>query len=300
LARSGDAVNDSISTSAAIPAMTNYSYAFIWKNLSAPAVLGGGLFKVPFSIIGTNYDASFLADADDSGKIKAAQHRQSSGVIKYAQIASSVLVGTEHHVCVTYDSISLRIYMDGVLESTTAASAQNLGNDPSVYILSYGGSAYFEDSTLSEVAVWNAALTDGEVLSLGKRFSPLFVRPASRVLYASLLGNIFDWHGRALTTVGTTNVQHPRMIYPSHQQAVWPGAAVITMIFTKNLTDGVIFTGDTPDPPQALDDGAVFDDSVFVADAYVSLTDGVRFRERLRVHTDYLATGLHKTNPLGN
>ncbi len=70
---------------------------------------------------------------------------------------------------------------------------------------------------LAEVAVWNAALTAGEIAALAKCFNPRLIRPQSIVYFNRLINESLDIRGGlALTNVGgaTTVATHPKIIYP--------------------------------------------------------------------------------------
>ena len=71
----------------------------------------------------------------------------------------------------------------------------------------------FLSGTISEAAIWSVALTDAEIASLAKGFSPRRIRPQSLVFYAPLLRNLQDLRkGLALTAVNSPTVaNHPRV-----------------------------------------------------------------------------------------
>lgn len=66
---------------------------------------------------------------------------------------------------------------------------------------------------LAECAVWSVALTDGEIASLAKGFSPRRIRPKSLVFYAPLIRDLQDTKGGlALTNNNSATVaNHPRV-----------------------------------------------------------------------------------------
>ena len=72
---------------------------------------------------------------------------------------------------------------------------------------------------LAELAIWDVALTDAEVLVLATGFSPLLVQPQSLVHYVPLIGRtspeIEIIQGNDLTITGATVFQHPPMIWPT-------------------------------------------------------------------------------------
>lgn len=73
---------------------------------------------------------------------------------------------------------------------------------------------------LAEIAIYNAALTDGEIAELAARQSPFLIRPDALVSYYKLLGNDadVDWWGQNNLSAhdGTPNYEqfHTRLIYP--------------------------------------------------------------------------------------
>lgn len=69
------------------------------------------------------------------------------------------------------------------------------------------GRDLFWTGQLGEVALWNAALTDGEMLALAKNADPTTIRPASLVEYVPLYGSTANETGRkntVFTNVGST------------------------------------------------------------------------------------------------
>lgn len=91
-----------------------------------------------------------------------------------------------------------------------------------------GSNGEYLNGRAAEVAVWNVALDDAEIASLAAGFSPLCIRPASLVGYWPLLGRtspeIDLRSGNALTLTGTSQIDHPRIIYRPTQIVV-PAAA---------------------------------------------------------------------------
>lgn len=77
------------------------------------------------------------------------------------------------------------------------------------------------DGRMAELSFWDRILTDSEIVSLSKGFSPLFL-PNNLFFYAPLIGRnspeIDIVGGTAGTLTNTTNVTHPRIIYPSSSQ----------------------------------------------------------------------------------
>lgn len=71
----------------------------------------------------------------------------------------------------------------------------------------------FMDGDISEAAIWSVALTDAEVNSLGKGFSPRRIRPQSLIFYAPMIRTLQDIkNGITLTNNNSATVaNHPRV-----------------------------------------------------------------------------------------
>ena len=80
------------------------------------------------------------------------------------------------------------------------------------------GVIWFFDGRIAEVAAWDRAVSDAEITSLSKGFSPLFFTRNLQAYYP-LIGNTspeVDWkNGKTATVTGTTAYPHPRIYYPS-------------------------------------------------------------------------------------
>jgi len=77
------------------------------------------------------------------------------------------------------------------------------------------------------VAIWQAQLSEAEIVSLAKGFSPLLIRPASLIFYAPLTRNNGSggWielvDGRQLIEVNSPVVaEQPRIIQPAQSLIV--------------------------------------------------------------------------------
>lgn len=80
---------------------------------------------------------------------------------------AEVSYGTEYHVCAVYDDIDIRVYVDGALDNTPTAHTAGIYNGTEGFRMGANGdnTAYF-DGVMDEVAVWDRALTAGEVLDI--------------------------------------------------------------------------------------------------------------------------------------
>jgi Concanavalin A-like lectin/glucanases superfamily len=98
-----------------------------------------------------------------------------------AQIADNPGAGEWHHACAVFTSASSRAaFIDGGNKATNSTSITPSGIVQTGIGASIIGSA---NGSLSDVAVWNVALTDAEVAALARGMSPLFVRPSGLIAY---------------------------------------------------------------------------------------------------------------------
>ena len=85
---------------------------------------------------------------------------------------------------------------------------------------------------LAEIAIWNAALTDDEVLSLSKGVSPLRVHPQNLVAYWPLYGNGSPEpnYVRNSTDLALTLINAPPQIDHAPVMAPWSGARILRYV----------------------------------------------------------------------
>jgi hypothetical protein len=107
------------------------------------------------------------------------------------------------HVVATYDGQAMRLFVNGVLETSMAQSGSLL-TYPQPLRIGRGGSEYFFSGRIDEVAVYSRALPPAEVLSLysagaaGKCSTPLpvfLVHPTNQTVLAD---ETVEFYGRAM------------------------------------------------------------------------------------------------------
>lgn len=129
------------------------------------------------------------------------------------QISRSVASNTQYAVAVIRSGTSFTLYTNNT-QSTTATSSLTFGTGRPLTIANWNGINRPFGGTMSDVAIWNAALTTPEIASLAAGFTPEQIRPQSLQFYAPLVRNLIDVRGgRAITNVnGATVATHPRII----------------------------------------------------------------------------------------
>jgi hypothetical protein len=153
--------------------------------------------------------------------IAASGTRAGDPVIAYVgtplALASSSLgysANVWQHACGVFSSSTLRAaFLNGGNKGTDT----NSSTPASLAFSSIGTyNASGADATLgavAEVGIWNVALTDDEVASLAKGFSPDQIRPQSLIAYLPLVRTTQDIKGNAWATAGTLTVADHSRVY---------------------------------------------------------------------------------------
>jgi hypothetical protein len=114
-------------------------------------------------------------------------------------------------------SVSVSGWLDGIKETEKTASiaASIFSGAADMWIgaqfIAAADAIFIGD--IADAAIWSAALTDDEIVSLSKGFKPTRIRPQSLVFYAPLIRNLQDTRG-ALTITNNnaaTVAVHPRV-----------------------------------------------------------------------------------------
>lgn len=159
------------------------------------------LTAVPLTISAWFYPTSFaangtIASANGAGgdrhelrcstaaKVEAVS-RMAGPTTGSATISTTAVINTWSHACGVFASATSRsAYLNGAGKVTNATnitpvamSAFTIGATPSVFV-----------GLIADVALWNVALTDAEILALSKGVSPMRVRRESLVSYIPLYG----------------------------------------------------------------------------------------------------------------
>jgi hypothetical protein len=112
-------------------------------------------------------------------------------------------------------SASRTVFLDSVAGTTNTLNITDLGTMSRVGIgfLNRQTPALWANARIGDTAIWSAALTSDEVISLYKGYKPSRIRPQSLVFYAPLIRNIQDVaRGLSLTNNNTATVaDHPRV-----------------------------------------------------------------------------------------
>lgn len=120
--------------------------------------------------------------------------------------------GQDTHVCITASTTTSRAgYLNGgsAVSNTTSVTLTNM---TALHIGALDGTSTF-DGDMSEIAMWNEALTQSEVAALAKGAAAYLVRPHALRFYAPLIRDLTDIRGGlAITNNNSATVTtHPRV-----------------------------------------------------------------------------------------
>jgi hypothetical protein len=149
-----------------------------------------------------------------SQQVRAGKIGNVSGV---AQTTGTFATQQWFHAAGVFETSSLRTaYRDAGNTGTNTTSvtiSETLSQTTVGAARSLGSLGFYFDGLISEVGIWNAALTAAEVASLAKGMTCDKVRPQSLVFYAPLIRDLIDAKGGLTITNnnGATVANHPRI-----------------------------------------------------------------------------------------
>lgn len=173
-----------------------------------------------------NQDVASIGDTAGDGNYFRLNLRSVGGIEAWANSAKAITSSNWaqnvwSHACGVFTtSTSRAAFLNGASKGTDTTSATPAGLDStSIGRLVRLNPTVFFSGRIAEVGVWNAALSDDEVASLAKGYSPALIRPMSLVAYWPLIGHTSPEQdvrgGTHLTVTGATAAAHCPIIYPS-------------------------------------------------------------------------------------
>ena len=129
------------------------------------------------------------------------QRNPISGIAPNATGTTTITDGNWHYLAGTYDGANLKIYVDGVLEATTATSSTPMtGSNPLYLGTSAGPNKY--NGSMDEVSIWNTALTSTQIANLiGQQLAG---NEANLVAYYNFDGITNSGQGLSVTNLCTS------------------------------------------------------------------------------------------------
>lgn len=166
---------------------------------------------------GTDYSVFYLAlRGDVAGDPVRAGVSNAAGSTGQSDTSTGYTQQQWEHAAGKYSSsVSRRAYLNGspATENTASRTPSNALHITIGAIRYIETITEFANANISEVALWNVALTDDEIASLAKGFKPTRIRPQSLIFYAPLIRDLKDWRGGLTITPANspTVANHPRV-----------------------------------------------------------------------------------------
>ena len=153
-----------------------------------------------------------------------------AGASSVATSSATLSATTWYHACgVVASDTDRRCFVDGGNKGTASTSVNpNPGLFAALKIGSRCDDTWFAqkfNGNIAEYAIWNVALTDGEIASLSRGIQPIRIRPQNIVFYLPFVrNNDKDWiGGLSLTEAGAGMgvAAHPRIILTPPRPQIW-------------------------------------------------------------------------------
>lgn len=145
--------------------------------------------------IGLSADASSLFELQYAGSVGGdpvrALHRDNTDLLGTATTGIGFTINVWEHACAVFSASNARtVYLNGGNKGTdlTALGVTDPLDRTAVGALVRPTPLFFHSGRIAEAAIWKAALTDDEVLSLALGVRPYRIRPESLVMYWPLWG----------------------------------------------------------------------------------------------------------------
>ena len=162
-----------------------------------------------------------------------------SGTPNVLTTTTSWTVGVKYHIAGTFDGANIKIYVNGLLQATTASSAA--ANDNS-YSLEMGAASTAGNRTncqLSDVRIWRRALSNSEILSVYTNPKEIFATSSLPVGYfvpnTTVTNNSFQSGGSNITATNNYFQSGGARISDIYSGAI-AGQARLTNSYFENQT----------------------------------------------------------------
>lgn len=162
-----------------------------------------------------------------------------NGSVDTGSVAGPLQIAKWNHGLAVFTSaVSRQAFLNGIAGTLSTVNVVPTGSllySVAAFALNGAGGRYFYGD-IAELAVWNAALTADEALSLSQGHSPLLIRPQNLMSYAPLEGiyapepDRFTRVSLGLSGNAPTIADHPPIRRPRNRQVYWPPLLIRTAL----------------------------------------------------------------------
>lgn len=138
--------------------------------------------------------------------------RESGNIARISEFASYVANTWQHFCGVERSATNRRVFLDGTEGSDPGGSSVIPSGIDTTMIGERADGALNFDGDIGHVAIWNVALTNGEIASLAAGISPLKIRRDALVYYCPINGQSPELDvvgGLNMTVTGAVAVEEP-------------------------------------------------------------------------------------------
>jgi len=192
VARTGNGTSGYVK-SASFTGPTRFTFHFWYRNAATP---DSGATRTVLNLTdnaASGYDMGFSWDHTSASFRQAVYMAQADYTFQAAKLTTAVAADTWYAIAGLYDGTTLEAYLAGTREAQTAATDPDSGTTTKLTALAAywgteGGSPQYDQGTIAEVALWDAALSAAELLALAGGVSPRTLRRDNLLLYWPLWG----------------------------------------------------------------------------------------------------------------
>jgi hypothetical protein len=184
-----------------------------------PATIG--VAQTPVALSQSGGTARCLLQISSGDNFTAFNAATGGGASGFSSSTGTVSANTWHHGAAVFTSATSRTaYLDGVAGTPETTNVAIAGLNRTTIGARYNTTiGAYMNGDVAEAAIWNVALTAGEIASLADGLAPIAVRPDSLVAYWPLIGRASPEYdvvgGFAMTLTNTpTTGAHPRIYRP--------------------------------------------------------------------------------------
>jgi len=177
-----------------------YTFSYWIKTSTASSTI----LELKHNSSGVMLNNQFFTSLTSDGKIRSYQGNSSGATVYDHTSTNAVHNGAWHHIALSYDNSTFKIYIDGSLDSTDSGSGtiSQVARRLYIGINRNDGDSVFNSAftgMMNDVAIWSSALTANEITALYNSGLPLLTTTDSGN-YASSSDLVGYWRNDGVTT----------------------------------------------------------------------------------------------------